>query len=109
MYWKLLRAETILEIRYVISINPNEFELIFFNNIDTTILAQKPLTIIREVLKQDGQSDQTNLPRSWLLLQAQEGNPFSIPSSTSSGFGVTSAIRKIARKWKISEPRNQML
>ena len=92
-----------------ISIDPNEFELIFFNNFDTTILAPRPLTIIREVLKQDGQLDQTNLPRSWLLLQAQEGNPFSIPSSTSSGFGVTSAIRKIARKWKISEPRNQML
>ena len=51
MYWKLLSAETILEIRYVISIEPIEFELIFFNNFDTTILAQRPLTIIREVLK----------------------------------------------------------
>ena len=34
-----------------ISIEPIEFELIFFNNFDTTILAQRPLTIIREVLK----------------------------------------------------------
>ena len=40
---------------------------------------------------------------------AQESNPFSIPSSTSSGFGVTSAICRIARRWKISGSRNKVL
>ena len=45
-----MRAETFLEIRYVISINPNKFEF-FFNDFDTTILAQRPPKTIREVLQ----------------------------------------------------------